>query len=119
MKTEITQTKSYQKKVSFVIDTDDMAKQYKKSFESFKKKASIKGFRKGKAPVSIVESMYGKSIEGQSIDDAINESYRNFLMESKIFPLAQATIENVDYKKAWVDSKQLEIRKDFKNGEIE
>lgn len=98
MNTEVTKVKSYQQKVTFEVSAEEMTEQYKKSFASFRKKAAIKGFRKGKAPESIVKSMYGKAIEAQSIDDAINDAYRKYLTESKIFPLSQAHIEDVDYK---------------------
>jgi len=117
MKTEETLIKSYQKKVVFEVAAEEMKKYYDKAFAKIKKTASINGFRKGKAPASLLLRSYGRSIEMEAIDMAINESYRNYLMEKRITPLSQAQIENVDAYKADENFKFtaiLEIHPDIK-----
>ena len=61
MKTNVVQEKSYEKKVDFELTVEEMDAFGKKAFDKVRKSVSVNGFRKGKAPVSIVKRMYDKS----------------------------------------------------------
>lgn len=95
MKTEVTKTKSYEKKVLFELSPEEMADFRKKAFAKVKQSAKINGFRQGKAPVAVIEKMYGRAIDGEAIEIAVDETFRNFLLENKIMPLTQAKIEDM------------------------
>jgi trigger factor len=54
----------------------------------------LKGFRPGKAPVSFLKKTYGKSLMGEIVNNAINESSEQVLKEKEIKP---ATTPRVDF----------------------
>ena len=70
---------------------------FDKVYEDFRSKADIKGFRKGKAPRSLIQKMYGEAIESEAINDAINELYRKAMMEKNLQPVGDPVLKNVDY----------------------
>jgi|GEM_PF-1596358 len=98
MKTESRLEKGYRKIIDFVLEKEEMDTYRKASFDKFRKTAKIDGFRAGKAPESMLKAKYGAGIEAEAINDAINLSYKNFLIENKIYPLSEPVIENIDKK---------------------
>src|SRR5436309_3519457 len=50
--------------------------------EEMKSRIHLKGFRPGKAPVSLLKKSYGKSMMGEIVDEAVNESSKRALEEN-------------------------------------
>ena len=57
----------------------------------------LKGFRPGKAPVSFLKKAYRKSLMGEIVNDAINQSSEQLLKERALKP---ATTPRVDFVNA-------------------
>ena len=55
-------------KVSIKVDKEDYAEDMNKRLKDYRRNADIRGFRKGMAPMSLIEKMYG----GQALADAVN-----------------------------------------------
>ncbi|NOR44608.1 MAG: hypothetical protein GQ534_03400, partial [Candidatus Delongbacteria bacterium] len=114
MKTESTVEKGYSKIINFELSADEL-KEYKDvAFKKFRSTAKVDGFRKGKVPASIIKTRYTANIEIDAINEAINSSYSNYLIENKIYPLADPVIENIDQKdEALKFSAKIEINPEF------
>ena len=67
------------------------------------KKAKIKGFRQGKVPRNILESLYKEHAEDEAISNLVNRYYWEALKENKINAIAQPDI----------DQKGIEAEKNF------
>lgn len=65
---------------------------------SIQQKANVPGFRRGKAPMGIVEQYYGDVIKNQIIQEVVNNSYKKALEEKQLRPIRQVVVENIDYK---------------------
>ena len=65
------------KKFAFSFESLDLTKQIKDALKEKQKTVNMKGFRKGKAPASMVEQMYGPQIES----DALNKFIQNEFFE--------------------------------------
>ena len=75
---------------------DAMKKVYFKSAKYF----NIPGFRKGKAPMNIVEKYYGKEIFYEdAFNEVASESYEEALKENKIEAVSHPTIDVVQMEK--------------------
>ncbi len=57
-------------KLTIEVSAEELDKAIEKAYEKNKKKISIPGFRKGKAPRKMIEQMYGKEV---FYEDAVNE----------------------------------------------
>ncbi|MDA3886428.1 MAG: trigger factor [Candidatus Delongbacteria bacterium] len=114
MKTESTVEKGYSRIINFELSADEL-KEYKDvAFKKFRSTAKVDGFRKGKVPASIIKTRYTANIEIDAINEAINSSYSNYLIENKIYPLADPVIENIDQKdNALKFSAKIEINPEF------
>jgi trigger factor len=54
--------------------------------EEMKPRVHLKGFRPGKAPVSFLKKSFGKSMMGEIVDEAVNESSKRALEDNGLKP---------------------------------
>ena len=70
--------------ITLTIEKDDYEPRVKKSLNEHRRKADIKGFRPGMAPMSLVEKMYGKNALLDEVQNIISESLNKYIEESKL-----------------------------------
>ncbi len=70
--------------VSVTINPEDYKDSYIKACKDLAKKTNIPGFRKGLAPISLIQRMQGKSILFNEILDLIDKAYQNYVAELNI-----------------------------------
>ena len=69
----------------------------KSAYTNYSKTLNLPGFRKGKIPINIVKSRFGKVIEQEVLNDLIPESYDQAWKTSGIEPISQPVIDDVVY----------------------
>jgi trigger factor len=80
--------------VEFDFSWDEVEKASDKAFRKLVQKVDIHGFRRGKAPRSLVERKLGKEyIYQEGLDDLMSEAYREALKEHELTPLSQPELE--------------------------
>lgn len=76
------------------VTWDEMEKASEKAYRKIVKQIDVQGFRRGKAPRSIVERKVGKEVIYQEgLDDLIGEIYRNTLREHELTPITQPKLD--------------------------
>lgn len=87
--------------ISIRVPYDDYKPKFEEELQKFRKKAQLKGFRKGHTPLSLVKRMYGQSILADVVQEKINSQLQSYLMETKpnFFgqPILQETQEPLDF----------------------
>ena len=73
---------SYELVVS--IDKADAQDKKKKALSEYRKKAEIRGFRKGMAPMSLIEKMHGVQALVEGVNQLISEGINNHIAENKL-----------------------------------
>ena len=63
------------RKLTFTFENLDLSSEIKTALVSKQKTANLKGFRKGKAPLAMIEKFYGPQVES----DALNNFVRNHI----------------------------------------
>jgi len=73
---------------------EELEKASDKAFRKLVQKIDIRGFRRGKAPRSLVERQLGKEyIYQEGLDELMNETYRAAIKDNDITPLAKPEID--------------------------
>ena len=75
--------------LTLAVTSEDYAENRKKKLNEYRKKAEIKGFRKGMVPMSLVEKMYGQSALVDSVNDVISAGLNNFIQENNLRVLGE------------------------------
>ena len=82
------------------VDAETFAKALDVAFKKNAKKLNVPGFRKGKAPKGIIQSMYGEDV---FYDEALNEVYPDEMENAQ----REAGIEVVDFQDIEFDLKSI------------
>ena len=69
-----------------------------KKYQELSQNIKIPGFRPGKVPIAIVKKRYSKSVMSEILDNLINDNLREVLLEKKIRPSVQPTVNVKSYE---------------------
>ena len=84
MKITKNQSDALNYQVTIDIAADDYAEALKKRLNEYRRRADIKGFRKGMAPMSLIQRMYGDQCLYESVNHMVGEQLDNFIRDEKI-----------------------------------
>lgn len=83
------------------VEKNDYESKVENALKDVRKKASIKGFRPGKAPASLINKMYRKSAVVDEVNKLISESISSYIVEQKLNilgePLPSEKQEAIDW----------------------
>ena len=99
MSFKIEDLSSTEKKALFDIDAKEVAKSFNGVVKLFQKDADLKGFRKGKVPLKVVESIYASQIDEEIKTRIINDNLRKLALEEKINIVKTSNLEFKDFNK--------------------
>ena len=66
------------------IAAEDYAEPLRKRLNDYRRKADIKGFRRGMAPMGLIQRMYGDQCLYESVNGMVSEALDNFIKKEKI-----------------------------------
>ncbi len=86
------------KKIEFNFQTLDLTKEIKAAVVKKQISTNIKGFRKGKAPLAMVEQVYGPQIESDALNQFVQTQLFEAVTKEKFKTVGQPAFENVKYE---------------------
>jgi len=94
---EISATK---KRLTIEIPANVVEAEIQKGLQEAQRKANIPGFRSGKAPMTIIEKRYGKSVESEVLEKIVPDHYMQAVKEADIKPVSRPEMEEaIDFKR--------------------
>ena len=70
--------------VTIEISAADYSEPLRKRLNEYRRQADVKGFRRGTAPMSLIQRMYGDQALYDSVNRMVGESLDNFIKDEKI-----------------------------------
>ncbi len=98
MNVSITDVTDVDKEIEISSSNDELTPHFEEAYRKYQQTASLKGFRTGKAPLSMIRQIYGESIRYTSIDTIANDLYRRAMEERDIRPIGDPVLTTIDYK---------------------
>ena len=93
MKIEVQSKKGLRTILSVVVDKKTIQKKMEERLGELQKEVSLKGFRAGKVPTSVIKNQFGKSIYGEVVDKILRETSMKAIEEKKIKTAGQPKID--------------------------
>lgn len=110
MKVDIENISGTERKMSVMLPLEQVQETRSKVFDEIRKSAKIKGFRPGKAPVSVIESAYKNEILSEVATRLVHTSLENALNEVDASPISRPQI---DAPKEFTTDKDFEYTATF------
>ena len=93
MKIEVQSKKGLRTVLSVVVDKKTIQNKMDERLNELQKEVTLKGFRTGKVPPSVIKNQFGKSIYGEVIDKILRETSAKAIEEKKIKIAGQPKID--------------------------
>ena len=93
MKIEIKSKKGLSTVLSIVVDKKTIKNKLDDKLSTLQKEVTLKGFRPGKVPSSVIKNQFGKSIYGEVIDQILRETSHKAILEKKLKVAGQPKID--------------------------
>ncbi|MDD4111914.1 MAG: trigger factor [Herbinix sp.] len=107
-------------KLTIEASAEEFDKAIQKAFQKNKNKYNVQGFRKGKAPQTIIEKMYGVGVFYEdAANEIIPEAYENAALESKLEIVSRPEIDVVQIEKGkpFIFTAEVAIKPEITLGE--
>ncbi len=96
MDIEVVEKDGLKRELNIEVPSDIVDRAFTRIYETYRKKASIKGFRPGKAPMSIIRSKFKKEITAELIDELVEKYYNEAVGEKKLEVVGHPVLASVD-----------------------
>ena len=122
MQTTITEVQPAEFELEITATPDDLAPKIEEALRAQRTRASMKGFRPGKVPMSLVKKMYGRALAFEIAEKSIQETYEKEVVASEAYDvLGQPRLTKLDFED--VDSEmhaviRFGVRPEFELKEI-
>ena len=116
MESNLTKVNSCIRELEVSVKNEEVQPIYQETLNNYIKNAAIPGFRKGKAPLSMLMKMYADSIDGDFKEEVINRFSKQYFEESKVYPISRIKLITLDFKEGGDEMKfkiQFEIYPEF------
>lgn len=112
MKATLEKVSTLERKLNIQIPAAEVQAAFQNAYTSLQKQVVIKGFRKGKAPIATVKSIYGGRVKQDVVNDLVQKYYTSALREHSLDPVSFPTIEfdNVEDAQDFSFTAEFEVR---------
>lgn len=121
MKSSLESPSTLERKLNIEVAAAEVQAAFERALVGVQKQVTIKGFRKGKAPLQTVRSIYGDRLKQDVIQDIIQTNYVSALREHSLDPVSYPTIEfdPLEDEKNFSFTAEFEIRPVIKDVKVD
>jgi trigger factor len=79
------------------IPAEEVSKAMERVAKEFARIANVPGFRRGKAPISLIRRRFADDIKGEVLQSLVPERVEKAVAEQKLTPVSQPQVDKLDY----------------------
>ena len=121
MRVTVSESDTWRRTLDVEVPAEDVRRRMDAAYKNYSKSLNLPGFRKGRIPVSLVKKRFGKAIQGEVLQEVMQECYREASRSEGLTPISEATIDHLNYEEgqplkftASVDVKPEIVVQDYK-----
>ncbi len=111
-KSKLETVSQLERKLNIEVPAVEVQAAFNRAFTGIQRNVQVKGFRKGKAPLSTIKSLYGDRVKQDVVQDIVQSKYASALKEHKLDPISYPAIEFDDLQdgKDFAFTAEFEVR---------
>jgi len=86
------------KKLIFSFEKVDLASEIESAVKEKRKSANLKGFRKGKAPLPVVQKIYGPQIESEALNKFVQKEFFDAVKKENLKVVGYPSFDKINYE---------------------
>lgn len=98
MNVQVTESGTWRRTLEIEAPAEDVDKRLNDAYRKYSKTLNLPGFRKGKIPLSVVRRQFGPAIQGEVVQEMVEEFYREASETEGIQPVSQASIDDINFE---------------------
>ncbi len=102
-----------QYEVKVVVPIANESKQSEEMYTELQEEAELPGFRRGRAPVALLQKKFGKAVKGQVAAKLVGAAFEKLVKDEKLKPMGHPDIEGLENEKERPADKPLEFTLKF------
>jgi trigger factor len=97
LRIDVQEPSTWTRRLSVTVPQERIQRTRKSVASKITRNVRLPGFRQGNIPASLVEKQFGPAIEQETVDQVIQESYKEVMQTGDFQPITQGVVENVHY----------------------
>ena len=97
LETKVNDLNTSEKELEVTLSYNEIKEDIDSEVKKKTKNIQLPGFRKGKAPLSIIKKMYGDALEYEASEKVANNQFWKIAKEQEIFPIGQPTMTDLHF----------------------
>jgi trigger factor len=95
MQVSLTATSGLERRLEVAVPATEVSTEVEQRLKSISRTARLKGFRPGKAPITVVRKQFGEQVHAEVIQDLMRSSFAEALSQEKLTPAGGPRIEPI------------------------
>ncbi len=98
MNVQVTESGTWRRTLEIEAPAADVDKRLNDAYRKYSKTLNLPGFRKGRIPLSVIKRQFGPAIQGEVVQEMVEEFYREASEAEGIQPVSQASIDDINFE---------------------
>jgi trigger factor len=95
MQVSLTATAGLERRLEVAVPATEVASEVEQRLKNISRTARLKGFRPGKAPITVVRKQFGEQVHAEVVSDLMRTSFAQALSQEKLTPAGGPRIEPI------------------------
>lgn len=95
MQVSLTATSGLERRLEVAVPATEVASEVEQRLKTISRTARLKGFRPGKAPITVVRKQFGDQVHAEVVSDLMRTSFAQALSQEKLTPAGGPRIEPI------------------------
>src|ERR1700749_3810772 len=96
MQVSLTATGGLERRLEVAVPASEVATEIEQRLKNISRTARLKGFRPGKAPITVVRKQFGDQVQAEVMTDLMRSSFAQALSQEKLTPAGGPRIEPIN-----------------------
>src|ERR1700739_3959110 len=95
MQVSLTATGGLERRLEIAVPANEVASEVEHRLKTLSRTARLKGFRPGKAPLTVIRKQFGEQVHQEVVTDLMRSSFAEALSQEKLTPAGGPRIEPI------------------------